>query len=153
MLPISSLGPGGLGDTPYVGSEVAGCLRNWGLVLDLIFVQIWAKTLKCHNSLNFWPREACLTILESSRSDLLGAFRIFDLAASIEELWGRKEKTLGASGAWALTVFSKSSLQGNRYVYFVLPNKKAAIKQKGRSRKILSPPLGLLETWHHARWA
>ena len=153
MLSIPSLGPGGLRDTPYVGSEVAGCLRNWGFVLDHIFVQNWAKTLKCHNSPNFWPREVCLTILETSWQGLSETFRIFDLAASIEELWGRKEKTLGASGAWALTVLGKISWQAGGYDHFVLPNWKAASEQLGRSRKITSPPPGLLEVWNHSRWA
>ena len=157
MLSISSLCPEELRDTPHVGSEVAGCLRNWGFVLDLIFVQIWAKTLKCHNSLIFWPREACLTILETSLPGFLEAFQIFVLAASVEGLWGWKEKTLGVSGAWALTVLGKISLQTDGYDYFVLPNWKAASEQLGRSRKgslqILSPPLCLLEVWDYARWA
>ena len=153
MLSIPSLGPGGLRDTPYVGSEVAGCLRNWGFVLDHIFVQNWTKTLKCHNSPNFWPREVCLTILETSRPGLSETFRIFYLAASIEELWGQKEKTLGAFGASALTDIIKFALYDDRYVYFVLPDWKAASDQLGRSRKILSSPLGLLQPRDYARWA
>ena len=67
------------------------------------------------------------------------------------KLQGFKGKTLGVSGAQALNVISNIPLQADRYVCYVLPNLKAASKQKGRSRKIVSPPLGLLEVWDYAR--
>ena len=67
------------------------------------------------------------------------------------KLQGFKGKTLGVSGAQALNVISNIPLKADRYVYFVLPNLKAAFKQKGRSRKIVSPSLGLLEVGDHAR--
>ena len=114
------------GNTPYVGSEVKGSLRNEG---QRSVTKIWpklGKTSKGSNSVIFWAREACHTSLESSWQGLLGFLWRTDLAASVWPPGGQKEKTLEAPGASALNVIALIPLGAQRYHGPLLPDLRAA---------------------------
>ena len=125
------------GNTPYVGSEVNGSLRNGG---QRFGTKIWpklGKTLKGSNSLIFGAREACHTSLESSWQGLSGFLWRTDLAASIWPLWGKKEKTLEAPGASAPNAIASIPPGAQRYHRPLLPDLRAAmdhVKEAGKLR-------------------
>lgn len=115
------------GNTPYVGSEVKGSLRNGGQRFDTKILPKLGKTSKGSNSVNFWAREACHTSLESSWQGPWGFLWRTDLAASIWPPGGKKEKTLKAPGASALNGIAKIPLGAQRYHGPLPPDLRAAM--------------------------